>query len=249
MQLTFHHFGIVSSTMNVARDLAQQGAPEGTVVVADEQSAGRGRGDHRWYSPPEQSLYLSIVLRPILPTHHASWITMIAALAVRDVVAEIIPTASARIKWFNDVLLNGRKVCGILVESSITGDHFDYAVLGIGLNVNTTFDSALPDVQSRATSLRNEYKSIESSTTGPIERDEVLVRVLSSFSARYDDLLQHYGSPAKEYAGHLDTLGRVVHINSGSEVIEGRALRIAEYGALLVLTSQGERCVRFGEIN
>ena len=235
--------------MDVARDLAQQGAPEGTIVVADEQTAGRGRGGHVWYSPPEQSLYLSVVLRPTLTARHASWITMIAALAARDVIAEVIPSATARIKWFNDVLLNGRKVGGILVESSITGDQFDYAVLGVGLNVNTTFDSAPLDVQASATSLLNECKGAQACATMPLNRAEILTRVLTSFRARYDNLLQQRGNPATEYARHLDTLGRDVGINAGNEVIAGRALRIADDGALVVLTVHGERRVSFGEIN
>lgn len=236
------HFHSVTSTMDVARDMAQADAPEGTLITADTQTAGRGRGSHAWYSPPERSLYLSIVLRPSLPPQHASWITMTAALTAREVAEAAAAPAVAQIKWFNDVLLNGRKVCGILVESSFLGDRMEYAVLGIGLNTNTQFDAAPLDVQERATSLAQEGDH------APYDRADILARLLDSFSARYTRLLTQRFSPAEEYARHVATLGQSVRINTGSEVIEGLAQRIGEDGALTILTTSGERRVGFGEI-
>jgi len=187
--------GVVASTMDEARRLAEQGAPEGTAVVADSQTSGRGQAGRGWYSPPGQSILLSAVLRPDLAPADASWLTMTAALAMCETLAAWQPSAP-RIKWFNDVLLDGRKVCGVLLETSITGDALDYVVLGLGLNVNTDFSAAPPDVRERATSL--------SQAAGrPLDREAVLQSWLTAFGARYERLLRDRRSPAIEYTGYL----------------------------------------------
>ncbi len=267
MQFHVTHLARVASTMDAARESAESGAPEGTTVVADEQTAGRGRAAHAWYSPARQSLYVSVVLRPALAPSQTGWITMLAALAVCDCVSEIgdwsterepaqsaapnpfdaqssVSPSPVSIKWFNDVLLRGRKVCGVLVETSITGEQLDYAVLGIGLNVNTRFDEAPPDVRSRATSLLNEWRG----QPAALDRAAVLRRLLARFGARYDALMAEPASPAAEYAAHVETLGRDVRISAGDAWIEGRALRIDADGALVVRTATGERRVGFGEV-
>jgi BirA family biotin operon repressor/biotin-[acetyl-CoA-carboxylase] ligase len=251
MQFHLTHYDSVTSTMDVARQMAEAGAPEGSVTVADEQTSGRGRSAHIWYSPPAQSLYVSLLLRPALTPTQTGWITMVAALAMRDLIVEIRdwykpasgapPSPMVSIKWFNDVLLGGRKVCGILVESSLTDMRVDYAVLGIGLNVNTRFEDAPPDVRARATSLAAAW-----GTT--LDREMVLQRLLALFGARYERLVQTRRSPAPEYAPHVETLGREVHIDTGSERVTGRAVRIADDGALIVQTAQGERRIGFGDV-
>jgi len=237
---------IVTSTMDMARALAERGAPEGTVVLADAQTAGRGRAGHAWFSPPGQSLYLSVVLRPRIAPAQAGWITMSAALAVIDALEDLrgaVAAApfSAAIKWFNDVLLNGRKVCGILVESSITGDRFDYAVLGIGLNVNTRFDDAPADVRQRATSLWRELGVV-------IDREFALEQLLRRIGERQTDWTDGRHSPAGAYARYVETLGRQVEIEAGQSVIRGRAIRIEDDGRLIVATKQGEVAARFGDL-
>jgi BirA family biotin operon repressor/biotin-[acetyl-CoA-carboxylase] ligase len=279
MQFDVTHYQTVTSTMDVARDLAERGAAEGTVAVADEQTAGRGRSNHTWYSPPGQSLYLSIILRPPLTPAQTGWITMLAALAVRDLLLRVEgwglgvgdagvglgivrnpqppapnPQPSITnyqlpitIKWFNDVLLNDRKVCGILVETSLTGERIDYAVLGIGLNVNTRFDGAPADVRARATSLFDECQRQDESTP-PFDREAIMQRLLERFAERYARLMQTRASPAREYAQYVETLGRDVRIDTGQEIVAGRAVRIADDGALIVLTEAGERRIGFGDI-
>jgi BirA family biotin operon repressor/biotin-[acetyl-CoA-carboxylase] ligase len=244
--------------MNAVRDMAEAGAPEGTVVVADEQTAGRGRASHTWYSPPGQSLYASVLLRPDLAPAQAGWITMVAALSVSEAIREMRDErlennlassvisnllSPISIKWFNDIHIGGRKVCGILVESSITGDQLDYAVLGIGLNVNTSFDQAPSEVRARATSLREAWAAQE-----PLDRSVVLARVLARFGKRYTNLLTQRTSPAREYAQALETLGREVRVDTGNGIVSGRALRIMEDGALIVLTADGEQRIGFGDI-
>lgn len=232
--------------MDVARALAEEGAPEGTVVLADAQTAGRGRAGHTWHSPPGQSLYLSVVLRPRLHPARAGWITMSAALAVLDTLEDVrepagAQTFSSAIKWFNDVLLNGRKVCGILVESSITGAQFDYAVLGIGLNVNTRFDDAPAEVQQIATSLWRELGH-------PLDRERVLATLLEHIGRRQTEMTHGQRSPAGEYARHVETLGRQVEIEAGNGITRGRAVRVEDDGSLIVATEQGEVAARFGDL-
>lgn len=266
MQFEITRYESVPSTMDLARAQDEQGVPEGTVIVADEQTAGRGRGDHAWFSPSAQSLYLSVILRPPLAPAQAGWVTMIVALAVVDTIRDeaergregkrepgskganesspllpLTPSPLLSIKWFNDVLVNQRKVCGILVEVSIEGDKLQSMIVGIGLNVNTHFEAAPPDVQARATSLAREFGF-------ELDREDVLRRLLAHLGARYEALLQMAVSPAAEYARYVSTLGREVRVNTGREIISGRALRIEENGALIVQTSSGELRVGFGEI-
>ncbi|MGQ9903742.1 MAG: biotin--[acetyl-CoA-carboxylase] ligase [Anaerolineae bacterium] len=246
MQFHIVRHAVVKSTMDEARELAARGAPEGTVVLADAQTAGRGRAGHTWHSPPGQSLYLSVVLRPRIPPPQAGWITMSAALAVIDTLEDLRDTViampfSATLKWFNDVLLNARKVCGILVESSITGDRFDYAVLGIGLNINATFDDAPAEVRQRATSLRREFGIA-------FDRERILASLLRRVGERQSALSREQRSPAKEYARHVETLGKDVEIETGQGLIRGRAARIADDGSLIVATDQGEVAARFGDL-
>lgn len=239
MRFDVRHFSTVTSTMDVCRAGAEQGAAEGFVVVADEQTAGRGRAGRKWYSPPAQSLYLSVLLRSALLPRQISWLTMIGALAVVDALSQFAtPGSLLSLKWFNDVLLNGRKVAGVLVESSLTGERLDYAVLGIGLNVNTRFDDAPEDIRRRAISLRQAFGR-------EFDRAEVLDRLLAALAARYDRLP---ASPVADYARHLETLGRTVRLNLGHEVIEGDALRVEADGGLVVRTAGGERVVHFGDV-
>ncbi|GIV85649.1 MAG: hypothetical protein KatS3mg052_2656 [Candidatus Roseilinea sp.] len=246
--------------MDLCRAYAAHGADEGLVVLADEQTAGRGRAGRAWYSPPGQSLHLSILLRPDLHPRRIGWLTMIGALAVCE-IAEATASAQPadshsrastlsaplrpgwdalqfRLKWPNDVLLNGRKVAGVLVESSLIGDRLEYAVLGIGLNVNTRFDDAPEEVRQRATSLREALGQA-------VDRDVVLQRLLAAFGARYAMLP---ASPLADYLRYLDTLGRRVRLQVGDEVVVGDAARVEDDGALVVMTDNGERVVTFGDL-
>jgi BirA family biotin operon repressor/biotin-[acetyl-CoA-carboxylase] ligase len=236
-----HHQTSLTSTQDACRALAEAGAPEGALVTADEQTAGRGRGGHTWYSPRGQAIYASILLRPSLGLRKATWLTMMAALAVRETI-DCGGVAQTTIKWLNDIHLNGKKVCGILVETSLTGDKLDYAIVGIGLNVNTDFADAPDEVRTRATSLKQVF-GIE------FDRDSVLQTLLVRFRLRYAQLQRTQHSPAAEYAQHVETLGRQVRVQAGDEVIEGLAVGVDEWGALRVETSAGVRVVMVGQVH
>lgn len=145
------------------------------------------------------------------------------------------------LRWFNDVHLNSRKVAGVLVESALMENHIDYAIVGIGLNVNTRFEDAPADVRSRAISLRDVVGR-------DLHRDIVMKHLLERFGRRYDDLMRHHRSPASEYASYLETLGTRVTVQAGEERIEGMALRVQDDGALIVQTAAGERTVAWGEL-
>ena len=239
-------FDCVASTMLVAHNFAMQSESEGLVIVADEQTAGRGRAGHTWFSPPTQSLYLSILLRPRLDPAQLNWLTMIGALAIIDTLQTMITTALTpprpTIKWFNDVHLNGRKISGVLVESAFMGDAIDYSILGIGLNVNTQFISAPPDVQARATSLANEFRH-------KFDREIILNHLLAHFAQRYAQLGLPNTNPIHEYAHWLETIGRPVKMTLAKGIIEGIAESIAPDGALIIRDAQNHRhrCV-YGEI-
>ncbi len=257
MKLDLRHFASVGSTQDICRRLAECGAAEGVTIVADEQTAGRGRVGHHWFSPPGQAIYTSILLRPSLGMAQANWITMIAALAVTDTVAILganavgadarsAPTASAptaTIKWFNDVLLGGKKVCGILVETAVIADQLEYAILGIGLNVNTAFGHAPDDVHARASSLREAW-----GLDAQIDRAAALQLLLAQFDQRYTQLIDTQHSPAPEYAQRMDTLGKWVRVQVGDDIIEGLACTVDDWGGLCIQTNRGIRKAHFGHI-
>ena len=176
-----HHFFKVDSTNRVALELGQQGEPHGALVVAEEQSAGRGRTGRVWLSEKSTGIYMSILLRPQLTPVQAPALTLAAGLAARDAVAEQIGLATD-IRWPNDVLLNGKKLCGILTEMFAEPDRIRYVVVGIGLNVNHV---KLPvPIANIATSLRIETGRVH-------ERVELLVRLLRHFESYYNQLCAH----------------------------------------------------------
>lgn len=144
------HFEETDSTNARARELADQGAPEGTLVVAERQTQGRGRKGRIWFSPPGAGIYASLILRPSIPPHEATRITFVTAVAAAEALLHLTDL-NVRIKWPNDILVNGKKVAGILTEISTERGAVDYAVVGLGMNVNTP---GFPDdISERATSI------------------------------------------------------------------------------------------------
>src|SRR6516164_7325378 len=130
-----HYFSAVDSTNSCAWQLAEQGAQEGEIVIAESQNHGRGRLGRSWVSPPYRNLYFSVILRPQLPPTHAAQTTLMAAVALADAVASFVPVAPV-IKWPNDILVKGKKLAGILTESSCDSERIEFVILGIGVNLN-----------------------------------------------------------------------------------------------------------------
>jgi BirA family biotin operon repressor/biotin-[acetyl-CoA-carboxylase] ligase len=196
-----HYQATIGSTMDKARRLAEGGAPEGMLIVADEQTAGRGRLERSWWAPPASSLLLSLLLRPGLPAQRAQRLTIICSLAVCDAISEVADLC-ARVKWPNDVLIDGRKVCGILTELDVLEARVRYAIVGIGINVNVDFGHA-PPLMVPATSL-----SIEAGH--PVSRLELLVSLCASMERRYVALREGQ-SFHQEWAERMATIGEPGH--------------------------------------
>ncbi|WP_447972625.1 biotin--[acetyl-CoA-carboxylase] ligase [Nitrospira sp. Kam-Ns4a] len=222
----------VDSTNSVALTLAAAGAKDGTVVMAEGQTAGRGRQGRSWFSPPGDNLYSSLIVRRNVPRERLaawlSWVPLASALAlahaVRD-MAGLEPT----VKWPNDVLIGTRKVSGVLCETAGFGAEAPVVVVGVGLNVNTPHDRFPEDLRETATSLAAEAGR-------PFDRAAILAELLNQLEAYLDRLLgPEIGALADEYRARCATLGRRVRVSlADGAVVTGLAESIGPDGALLV---------------
>lgn len=218
------------STNDEARRLARAGAPEGTLVIAEFQKAGRGRLARRWQAPPGSSLLLSLLFRPSLKPHQAQRLTMICGLAVTDAVhAET--GLDAGLKWPNDVVFEGGKAGGILTEVEFAGQRIDSAVVGIGLNVNLDPGRLPGDLLMPATSLARECRR-------GVARLPLLWALLRAVETRYVALEEGH-SPHGEWAERLVTVGQRVMVSGMGAVLEGEAEGVDADGALLVRLADG----------
>ena len=227
----------VDSTNDQMGRWAAGGAPPGAVLLADYQSAGRGRLDRRWDAPPATSLLLSVLLRPTgWPAERGAWLTMLAGLAAAEAV-ETVAGLPARLKWPNDVLIEydgeWRKAGGLLLDAALKGDRLATAILGIGLNVNIPAE-ALPDFATPATSLL-------AAGGRPVARRALLVDLLVRLEAHYEaaDAGQ---SPAAAWSARLLTLGRAVTVSAAGSAapLAGMAEGVDAWGRLLVRDAAGQ---------
>ncbi len=225
----WHYRPSIGSTMDLARQLAEEGAPEGTIVIADEQTAGKGRLQRRWWSPPATSLLFTVVLRPHLIPSQAQRLTMICSLAVCDAI-EAVTGLQAKVKWPNDVLIGACKVCGILTELGLSDQRLEYVLVGVGLNVNVDF-SAAPPLMAPATSLMAEVGH-------GVSRSELLDALLRNLEGRYE-ALQKGRSFHDEWTRRLATIGQEVLATDGTARWQGTALGVDQDGALLIGVQDG----------
>jgi BirA family biotin operon repressor/biotin-[acetyl-CoA-carboxylase] ligase len=214
----------VGSTNDVAKHLAQQGAPEGTLVVAEEQTTGRGRQGRRWLAPKGSSLLLSLVFRPSLTSVTLPQLLMASSLAVAEAI-EHSTGLPVHLKWPNDILVESKKVAGILIEAGFSGDSLDYAVVGIGLNVNLD-PAEIPEIASSATSLSAELGR-------RVPRLEVLHSLLRSMEREYL-MLKGDKSPYGRWVARVAQLGQEVEVNTPWGLERGRLERVGEDGALFL---------------
>jgi len=221
------HFASIDSTNRKAHELAKEGRPEGTLVVSEEQVAGRGRMQRAWVAP-KGGLWMSLVLRPEIPPHKAPLITLVAGVAVAKAIRTVCGL-DARIKWPNDVLIGGKKVCGILTEMDAEMDHVNHVVVGIGLNANNPLDALPSEVRRKVTSLKDEVGK-------PVSRPLLLKAILVEFNHYHQALLTDKGRlrMLRAWRGMSDTPGRKVRVETVGEAVEGVAVDIDEEGALLV---------------
>lgn len=224
----------IDSTQKIIKKLAAQDAPEGIVAFSEMQTDGRGRRGRNWKGTPDKNLTFSVLLRPNLMPCEVQLLNLASGLAVKETLIKEcgIP---AELKWPNDVLCRGKKLCGILSEAAGEADKVYYAVTGIGVNLNMEKDDFPEDIRDIATSV-----FIESGAKAP--RWKVLVRLLDIF-ASYLKLLEAKNgaeSMLKIYRTGCDTIGKHVKVIQDDDTFTGEAVRITQQGALVVLTPSGE---------
>lgn len=220
------------STNAAAFRMAEEGAAEGTVVLADSQSGGKGRLGRSWASPGGVNLYCSIVLRPPIQPMAASQLTFLSVVAVARAIEHLTPL-SPRIKWPNDILVDGKKVAGLLNEMSAETDKVNFVVLGIGVNLNMTAGQFPEDLRNPATSLFLE-------TGDKVSRADFARSMLQELDNIYGEFLQQgYGPVRREWLQRSRLAGERVSVTDNDRVISGRVTGIDEYGALLLKGDDG----------
>jgi BirA family biotin operon repressor/biotin-[acetyl-CoA-carboxylase] ligase len=218
------------STNTLAMEMAAKGVPEGTTLIAEVQTGGKGRLGRTWISP-KGNLHLSVVLRPDLPTHKAPLITLMGAVTVARAIrtAYNIPAA---IKWPNDILVAGRKVCGLLTEMSAEQDRIRHIVLGIGVNVNMPLADLPPDVRESATTLA-------AAAGKSIDRTVLLRQILRELEQRYTAFLKSEDDVLREWKALNMTIGSRVAVSGFREILEGIAQGIDPEGRLIIRQDDG----------
>jgi BirA family biotin operon repressor/biotin-[acetyl-CoA-carboxylase] ligase len=222
-----HFYPQLESTNTTALDLASRGQPEGTVVLADRQLQGRGRRGRAWDSPPGLGLYCSVLLRPRLAPDRAPFLTLLTAVAVAQAVRHQLDLRP-QIKWPNDLLIKGKKVAGILLESRVSPRGLEYVVMGIGVNVNQTPTDFAAALSENASSLRLE-------TGATVARAELLARLFANLEELYENLQVGNIEMILEQWRHFSTtLNQPVRVVQNDRVLEGIAVDVTESGSLLV---------------
>lgn len=220
------------STNRQACLLGESGAPAGTVVIADRQSAGRGRLGRQWVSPPGVNLYLSVLLRPPLPPHAAPQLTFLSALAVARAI-ETVAGLQPSLKWPNDVLVDGRKVAGLLNEMSAESDRVRFVVLGIGVNLNMTADQFPEELRMPATSLRI-------AGGRPVSRAAFARELLQQLDRLYAEFLRHGPAPIlAAWEAYCTLFGQPVSVDGPDGALCGTVAGIDRDGALLLTLADG----------
>lgn len=259
MGRSLYYYEETDSTNARIRELADAGAPAGTLAVADMQTAGRGRRGRGWLSPPGMNIYMSLLLKPDIDPSDAPMITIIMALAVCEAVTEVTGGAKepdtpdagdgipqARIKWPNDIVVNGRKVCGILTEMNMEAGHIGGVVVGVGINVNQGDRDLFPEeIRDTATSMK-----LECGQT--IDRSELIAMIMERFETEYERFLSagDLGFLKERYEQQLISLGKEVRVLDPQGEYTGISRGIDVRGELLVETPDSElRRVYAGEVS
>lgn len=240
----FFFYPTIDSTNDKARALAQAGAEEGTLVIADRQTRGKGRSGRAWYSPPRLGLYVSIILRPRVPAETAFGVHMAASLAAADVVDALNLPGSVGIKWPNDLVAEGRKLAGLLSEVGVHGGVLEWCVVGMGLNVNHTRKDFPAEIAARAVSLRELAHRT-------LDRGDLLLSLTEAVSRRYDQFLES-GMPGliPDWRRRSTILGRTVRVETGGETYVGTAMGLEADGALRIqLESGAEERLHAGDVH
>jgi BirA family biotin operon repressor/biotin-[acetyl-CoA-carboxylase] ligase len=238
-----HHFYKIGSTNTAAMQAAAEGTPEGSVFLAEEQTAGRGRGAHAWQSDRSAGIYCSVVLRPTLPPSDVLVLALASGLAVRAAIEQVDPRVTADLKWPNDLLVSGKKICGILAEMNAEATRVRYMVVGIGINVNQT--NFPKELESEATSLRIV-------TGSQWSRVELAAALLKSLHREYRQLIEQPDARQSILCRFTEqsswVQGRPVRVEENGSKLEGTTAGLDERGFLQVRTPRGLRTVLSGTV-
>jgi len=229
-----YYYASTDSTNLRIRDLADSGAEEGTLAVADMQTAGRGRRGRTWLSPSGMNVYMSLLLKPDIDARCAPMITLVMALAVAQGI-NTVTGLDTKIKWPNDIVVNGRKVCGILTEMNMEADYIKSIVVGIGININEESENDFADeIRSTATSLRIETGEL-------VNRAQVVAETMNIFEKYYEVFLKDMSLEGlkEEYDKHLISIGKAVRVLDPKQEYEGISRGINEQGELIVERADG----------
>lgn len=234
------YFEKVDSTNNVAKKLAESGAKEGTIVLAEEQSGGRGRLSRVWYSPFAKGIWFSLILRPSFMPMEASKMTLLAAVALTKAFHKVGLIESG-IKWPNDILVKGRKIVGILTELSASMEHINYVVMGIGINTGLAKRDLPKDLKKISTSFLIENV--------PVSRQVLFQEVLLQMEQYYElACTSGFDKVLDEWKILSVTLGQDVEVTMPDRVFTGKAIDLNDSGHLLVETETGIETVLAGDV-
>jgi BirA family transcriptional regulator, biotin operon repressor / biotin---[acetyl-CoA-carboxylase] ligase len=238
-----HHFYKIGSTNSAAMAAAAEGAPEGAVFLAEEQTAGRGRGAHSWESARSAGVYCSVVLRPQLPPSDVLVLALAAGLAVRTAIEQVNRGVQIDLKWPNDALIDGKKVCGILTEMNAEATRVRFVVVGIGINVNQA--SFTKELQAEAISLRM-------ATGSEWSRVELTAALLKSLNGEYASLIEQNDARRKILRRFSEqstwVRGKQVRIQENGSTLEGTTEGLDDRGFLRVRTESGLQVVLSGTV-
>jgi BirA family transcriptional regulator, biotin operon repressor / biotin---[acetyl-CoA-carboxylase] ligase len=221
------------STNDEAFRLGMQGAPEGTALIAESQSAGKGRLQRVWHSPAGANIYTSIILRPTFEAARAPQISLAAGVAVAETLCQYCPD-KVWLKWPNDVLIGGKKVCGILAQMKMSGNAIDFVVVGIGINVNLNREQFPKDIQEIATSLAMEAGR-------EILRWELIIHLYENMAKWYRELAENGFGPIKDkWLSLSPMIGKPVAVMFREEAVSGKAMGLSDDGSLILRTAENK---------
>ena len=236
-----YHFVTIDSTNKKARELAAAGALHGTLITADAQQAGIGRRGRSWSSERGTGIYMSMILRPKIETDQAAMLTLVAAMAAERAIEEVC-LASPMIKWPNDIVLNQKKICGILTEMQLKGTEIDYVVVGIGINVNT---------QDFPEEISHMARSLSLELGKEIDRELLITEVWKQFAVYYNRFLQTKDISLfkEEYENVLVNKNKRVKVLDPLGEYIGIAYGVTKIGELIVDAEGEKRYVSSGEVS
>lgn len=236
------YFDTIDSTNTKAQELAEKGYPSGTLVVADKQDSGKGRRGRSWVSPSGTGIFMTLMIKPDINPNNASMLTLVAALAVAKAITSVTGE-EAMIKWPNDIVVNSKKVCGILTEMNAQFDYINNIVVGIGINVHN--ESFPEEISQMASSLMIEAGGKR------FHRAQIIAETMSYFERYYDTFLktQDLSALVREYDELLVNRNKSVRVLDPKEPFDGKAMGITPKGELIVDTWESRKLVSSGEVS